>query len=191
MTTNENQNDEQCQHSKTDAECLARDPIYTEEINEYFSIIQKDLHQIDRLVNDAVSNLVFNFKYINELSQSHHKMVVAIEKMSIPKENTAMLELLSKQMEIASKIEHELDSAVISLQFGDLVSQLLAHTAKQIENLNASLLHIDHASSSVKNSTSLQTTNTKLSMAVQRAKTNESSKPVVQHEMQKGEIELF
>ena len=94
------------------------------DVIEYLMNIKGELNQVDRLVSDAVNNLVINFKYISKLTKSHHDMVLAIEKMAAPEGSKNILTLLDKQMTIADKIEQELEMAVTSLQFGDLVTQL-------------------------------------------------------------------
>jgi hypothetical protein len=111
--------------------------LCTAEADEYFMGINGELNQIDRLVSDAVNNLVINFRYISKLTKSHHDMVLAIEKMAAPEGSKPILELLDKQMDIAGKIEQELEMAITSLQFGDLVTQLLAHTTHHVEILNS------------------------------------------------------
>lgn len=191
MTNKQHENVEQNSYANTDPENGAPYKTYNVEVNDYFSNIKNDLNQIDRLVNDAVTNLVINFKFINELSKSHHDMVLTIEKLSIPKENKPVLELLNKQMAIADKIERELESAMISLQFGDLVSQLLVHTTRQIEMLNSVLQRIDRIKNSQKNPDSSPEMHNEITLAVQQAQSKNLSKPVVQQEMQNGEIELF
>lgn len=161
------------------------------EADEYFMNIKGELNQVDRLVSDAVNNLVINFKYISELTRSHHDMVIAIERMAATKENQAILELLEKQMAIADKIEQELENAVTSLQFGDLVTQLLAHTTRQVEMLNMVLQRIDRQSNGKGEKISLRGVHEGISKAVNVANSKSKRKPVVQQGMQMGEIELF
>lgn len=157
---------------------------------KYFMNIKEELSQIDRLVSDAVNNLVINFKYISKLTKSHHDMVLAIEKMAAPEGSKNILTLLDKQMTIADKIEQELEMAITSLQFGDLVTQLLAHTARQVEILNIELQRVKHANDlrGVGDHDAMQTG---ISRAVNMAKAKNKKKPVVQQGMQMGEIELF
>ncbi|MER0171013.1 MAG: hypothetical protein DU489_10480 [Nitrosomonas sp.] len=163
------------------------------EADEYFMSIKEELNQVDRLVSDAVNNLVINFGYISNLTKSHHEMVVAIEKMAVPEGSKPMLELLEKQMVIADKIEQELEMAVTSLQFGDLVTQLLAHTTRQVEALNIELQRIERQGSWKENASknTLGTIHEGISKAVNMAKTKGKKKPVVQQGMQMGDIELF
>nr|WP_240143585.1 hypothetical protein [Nitrosomonas sp. JL21] len=158
---------------------------------EYFMNIKEDLSQVDRLVSDAVNNLVINFRYISKLTKTHHDMVLAIEKMAVPEKSVPIIELLEKQMVIADKIEQELEMTVTSLQFGDLVTQLLAHTVKQVENLNIELQHIDRQADWKNGRSSVQEKHEGISSAVKAANTRAKKKPVVQQGMQMGDIELF
>lgn len=158
---------------------------------EYFVNIKEDLTQVDRLVSDAVNNLVINFKYISQLTKTHHDMVLAIEKLAVPKEKQSIIELLQKQMVIADKIEHELEMTVTSLQFGDLVTQLLAHTVKQVDSLNKELQRIDGKENFNNECTSWQAKHQKISKAVSAANIRIKEKPVAQQGMQMGDIELF
>ena len=167
--------------------------LCTAEVDEYFMDIKGELSQIDRLVSDAVNNLVSNFRYISRLTKSHHDMVLAIEKMAAPEGSKPILELLEKQMDLADKIEQELEMAVTSLQFGDLVTQLLAHTTHQVEILNIELQRIDRQGNWKKKveEESLRTIHEGISKAVDVAKIKSKRKPVVQQGMQMGDIELF
>jgi hypothetical protein len=167
--------------------------LCTAEADEYFMGIKGELNQIDRLVSDAVNNLVINFRYISKLTKSHHDMVLAIEKMAAPEGSKPILELLDKQMDIAGKIEQELEMAITSLQFGDLVTQLLAHTTHQVEILNIELQRIDRQGNWKKKveEESLRTIHEGISKAVDVAKIKSKRKPVVQQGMQMGDIELF
>ncbi len=161
------------------------------EAEEYFKNIKLELNQIDRLVSDAVNNLVINFKYITKLTKSHHEMVLAIEKMAIPKGNKSIIELLEKQMVIADKIEQELDAAITSLQFGDLVTQLLSHTTRQVEILSMELQRLDLKGNWKTDIAILEAMQKRISCAVNVAQTKNERKPVVQQGMQMGDVELF
>ena len=163
------------------------------EADEFFLNIKGELNQVDRLVSDAVNNLVINFKFISKLTKSHHEMVLAIEKLAAPEGSKPILDLLEKQMVVADKIEQELEMAITSLQFGDLVTQLLAHTTHQVELLSIELQRIDRQSSWGKksNKKTLNRIHEGISEAVALTKSNSKRKPVVQQGMQMGDIELF
>jgi hypothetical protein len=161
------------------------------EADEYFMTVKEELNQVDRLVSDAVNNLVINFRYISKLTKTHHDMVLAIERMAAPEGSKPILELLQKQMVIADKIEQELDAAVTSLQFGDLVTQLIAHTTYQVETLNLVLQRIDRQIAWKGQEKSIDEIHAGISKAMKIANTKGKRKPVVQQGMQMGDIELF
>ena len=174
-----------------DQQPLVAESICNIEVDEYFCGIKGELSQADKLVGDAVNNLVMNFNYISKLTSSHHGMVLAIEKMATPADNEPVLQLLKRQMQIADKIEQELAAAVTSLQFGDLVTQLLSHTAHQIDALNISLLRIDRQRVNQGNIRNIDEVHKEISKAVVTAKANSKNKPVVQQGMRVGEVDLF
>ncbi|SEF68111.1 hypothetical protein [Nitrosomonas ureae] len=161
--------------------------------DEYFMGIKEDLNQAERLVSDAVNNLVINFRYISKLTESHHEMVLAIERMAAPEGNSCINELLEKQMVIANQIEQELEMAITSLQFGDLVAQLLAHTTRQVEMLNVELQRIDRQGGwqGKTESEALDSIHSGISKAVDVVKNKSKKKPVVQQGMQMGDVEVF
>jgi len=161
--------------------------------DEYFMGIKGDLNQAERLVSDAVNNLVINFRYISKLTESHHEMVLAIERMSAPEGNSCINALLEKQMAIANQIEQELEMAITSLQFGDLVAQLLAHTTRQVEMLNVELQRIDRQGGRQGKTEreALDSIHSGISKAVDVVKNKSKKKPVVQQGMQMGDVELF
>ncbi len=174
-----------------DSIALENSEICNLEVDEYFMTVKEELSQVDRLVSDAVNNLVINFRYISKLTKTHHDMVLAIERMAAPEGSKPILELLQKQMEIADKIEQELDAAVTSLQFGDLVTQLIAHTTYQVETLNMVLQRIDRQSSLKDQERSIEEIHAGISKAMKVANSKGKRKPVVQQGMQMGDIELF
>jgi len=120
-------------------------------------------------------------------------MVLAIEKLAAPEGSKPILELLEKQMVVADKIEQELEMAVTSLQFGDLVTQLLAHTSRQVEMLSIELQRVDRQSGwgKTSNKKMLKRVHEGISEAVAKTTIKSTRKPVVQQGMQMGDIELF
>ncbi len=192
MQSSNNKIDNQCTEEVLSEDLEGVDgALCNVEADEYFLNIKGELNQVDRLVSDAVNNLVINFRYISKLTKTHHEMVTTIERMAIPDGNKPILELLDKQMEIAEKIEQELEMAITSLQFGDLVTQLLAHTAHQVEMLNMELQRIDREDNWRNGKAALHTIHEGISKAVNIAKTRSKRKPVVQQGMQMGDVELF
>jgi len=192
MTDNQNEHRESGLCVSDSSLIELSDCIYNDESDEFFLDIKNDLNQIDRLVSDAVNNLVVNFKFISQLTKSHHEMVMAIEKLAVPNQSEPVLELLRRQMMIADKIEHELRDAITSLQFGDLVTQLLAHTSNQLDMFVRVLQRIDSRSKTLPaDEKCLIDVTHNISKAMRIAQSRNKQKPVVQQAMHNGEIELF
>lgn len=169
-----------------------RQAICNVETDEYFTGIKNELGQAERLVSDAVNNLVMNFRYISELSKAHHDMMLAIERMAVPVENTAVIKLLQQQVRSAEKIEQELSTAVTSLQFGDLVTQLLQHTTHQIDVLNVTLHRLDRDQGKQGGCyKKLSEIHDDISKAAVSVGQNSKNKQVVQQGMETGDVELF
>lgn len=170
-------------------EKMASTEFNEDQTNQYFLRIQAELNQIDQLVNNAVTNLVINFEYISNLTKLHHEVFAAIDKLNFVEGNISMNELLEKQLGIAEKIERELEMAVASLQFGDLVTQLLTHTSHQVEILNTELHR--YCSVGCKDPNEHTRTHEGINKAVCVANTKCLKKTVTQHGIQIGDVELF
>jgi len=110
MTDKALENDELILRSDTDLGTDSNNKTYNVAVHEYFLNIKSELNQIDQLVNDAVTHLVINSQYINELSKSQHESILDIRKLSISRNNKSVLELLNKLIGIADKNDQELQS---------------------------------------------------------------------------------
>lgn len=152
--------------------------------------IKEDLNQLDRVVGDEVDNLIINFKYISKLTRSHHEMALAIEKMVIAGESDSIIEVLEKQKMLTDKIEQRLEAVITTLQFGDLVAQLLMHTSCQVGMLNIMLQRLDHQND-LKKEIRCGVFHERSTRNVGTVKIKTKRKPVIQKKMQAGEIELF
>lgn len=144
------------------------------ELDDYFAGLRGELSQLDRLVGDAVGDLVTGFRRIGKLTRSQQEVSLAIVQKAAPAGGEPFGRLLDKQTAIVEQIEQEVDAAVISLQFGDLAAQLLGHTMIRIEALGAALARVKG-----------------ISRAVMAANAATRGKPAVQQGMQTGGIELF
>ncbi len=185
------ENNSQNDGASNEPQTLVSESVCNTEVDEYFCDIKDELRQADRLVSDAVNNLVMNFNYISKLTSSHHSMVLAIEKMAAPTDNESVLQLLKRQMKIAEKIEQELSATVTSLQFGDLVTQLLSHTAHEIDALNMTLHRIDRQRVNRTSTKNLDEIHQEISDAVVSVREKNKSKSVAQQGVRVGDVDLF
>lgn len=161
-----------------------------DEITNCLYNIKQEVEQAEQLVNDAATSLVVNFKYIGEMTSAQHDLFLNIEKMAVIADNPEIVKLLRRQIMLAKKIDQELSAAVTSMQYGDLVIQLLKHIARQITALDAILQHIDpqnnqHNSPSQAENAQQETYQSLADKKIFQAK------PVTQQRLQSGEIELF
>jgi hypothetical protein len=166
------------------------------QLDDYFAGIKGELNQVDRLVGDAAGNLVASFKYIGKLTRSQQEISEAIAQSAAIGCGTGEPAgpLLERQAVIADQIEQEADAAVTSLQFGDLVAQLLSHTMIRVEALGEALERIDRQDvdqESDELARKPRRIHEGISGAVTAANAASRRKPVVQHGMQTGEVELF
>jgi hypothetical protein len=168
--------------------------LCSSQLDDYFAGIKGEMNQVDRLVGDAVGNLVASFKYIGKLTRSQHEISHAIAQAAAPGSGGQTVQLLERQAVLADQIEQEVDAAVTSLQFGDLVAQLLNHTLSRVEALGTALERIDRQDAeqeSGKPAWKPRRIHEGISRAVMAANAVSRAKPVVQHGMQRGEVELF
>ena len=166
-------------------------------VADYFASIDSELKQVDRLVGDAVGNLVASFKYINKLTHAQQEISLSIAQAAAGPgvgDGGPVGLLLERQAANADQIEQEVDAAVTALQFGDLVAQLLSHTIIRVEALGAALQRIDWddaGHSGGERARRRQGIHEGICRAVLAANAGSRRKPVVQQGMQKGGIELF
>lgn len=167
------------------------------QVDEYFAGIRGELGQVDQLVGDAVGNLVASFKYIDKLTRSQQEISLAIAhaaNCSRVEDGGPLGRLLEQQAANADHIEQEVDAAVTSLQFGDLVAQLLRHTIIRVEALGTALQRLDWEDAGHEGGEPARKrrgSHEGIGRAVMAANAGTRRKPVVQQGMQKGGIELF
>ena len=185
------QRDEMHENAFYEGSALVSKMPRNNEIAEYLANIKDELGQAEQLVNDAVTNLVVNFGYISELTNSQRDIVLTVEKMAMSDDNAEVVKLLRRQMMMAKKIEQELATTVTSMQFGDLVVQLLKHTDSQINTLDSVLQRIDQQNIQERNIYQADDECNEISYATIKMKKINQTRPVLQQGLQSGEVDLF
>ena len=164
------------------------------QLDEYFAGIKSELSQADRLVGDAAGNLVTGFRYISKLTRLHQDIARAIADTTASATGEPIGQMLVRQAVVADQIEQEVSAVATSLQFGDLVAQLLNHTMARVEALGMALDRIEQLDAGQRSGElgyKPQRIHEGIAGAIRAANAASRSKPVVQHGMQKGEVELF
>lgn len=183
--------------------------------------IQSDLSQMENLVGDAGALLLTGFTNINSLvrvqqslagelaaaremaeagtpPRQQHSIADRTDQSAVTQGSSFPL-LLAQQAVIADQIEQEVNRIVRSLQFQDLTTQLLAHAKGRLAALESTLERIGEATGTGASWLVDGTGMTYGHEHKQRvaAKTTAEiilfprSKPVVQHGMETGDVELF
>jgi methyl-accepting chemotaxis protein len=89
------------------------------------------------------------------------------------------------------KLESEVNAAVTSLQFQDMVTQLLTHVGKRVESMSAVTRVARPLADASLEPAVIESTNAALDAEIQSAREATAKNPVTQASMQTGDIELF
>lgn len=169
--------------------------------------IRSDLAQLDTVLDDAIAMLFASFTNIAGLVRLEQKLAAQLAlaheaKRSIvsspnaedaqlsPYVDTPVSLLLAQHAVLADQIETQISAAVRSLQFQDMCSQILAHTGNRVAALEIALAGVDSEDAAPGQIACLGRDE---AAAKPTAEVIEfpRSRPVAQHGMQSGEVELF
>jgi methyl-accepting chemotaxis protein len=116
-------------------------------------------------------------------------------------QNRMRVEAIGKLASSAHNIDQQVNRAVTSLQFQDLVSQLMAHVGKRVDALDSVIRHLGELSASLQADAQSSNTQAALSQlssetrrvteSLQNLSVNTHHNPVDQGAMSSGDVELF
>lgn len=163
---------------------------------EHFSSqIRKDIDQVHQAVRDAEGA-------INKMSSMD--MAFALEAkekldstlMHIHGTSRSMTTIIVKQNEISSRVEGVVNSAVTSLQFQDMVGQLLQHATKKLAAMHQVWQRMGDCANGEKRGNRFSPDDVdKIHLEMEKLFANgdqvSEKKPVRQASMSSGEVELF
>jgi methyl-accepting chemotaxis protein len=89
------------------------------------------------------------------------------------------------------QLEQEVNAAVTSLQFQDMVTQLLAHVGKRVDGMSAVTRAARPLADPALQPAAIETANAALDAEIHAARDSTAKNPVTQASMQTGDIELF
>jgi methyl-accepting chemotaxis protein len=89
------------------------------------------------------------------------------------------------------QLEQEVNAAVTSLQFQDMVTQLLAHVGKRIDGMSAVTRAARPLADPALQPAAIETANAALDAEIHAARDSTAKNPVTQASMRTGDIELF
>ena len=93
--------------------------------------------------------------------------------------------------ERTEKLENEVNAAVTSLQFQDMVTQLLTHVGKRVDGMSAVTRAARPLSDAAIDAEAIEPANAALAAQIAAAREATAKNPVTQASMQTGDIELF
>lgn len=167
--------------------------------------IRSDLAQLDTVLDDAVAMLFASFTNIAGLVRLEQKLAAQLalaheEKHAAaaapdaggtpltPCVDTPVSLLLAQHAVLADQIETQISAAVRSLQFQDMCSQILSHTGSRVSALEVALAGVEAEDTPPRQDDAREAGGLRPTAEVIEFP---RSRPVVQHGMNSGEVELF
>ena len=177
-------------------------------LDVHFGEIRSDLAQLDTVMDDAVAMLFAAFTNIAGLVRLEQKLAAQFsliheerrldrgtecsELALAARVDTPLSLLLAQHAVLAEQIETQINAVIRSLQFQDLCSQILSHTGNRLAALELVLAGVepraaaDHEAEdarSMREAAAVRATADVIAFP--------RSRPVVQHGMHSGDVELF
>lgn len=163
---------------------------------EHFSQqIRSNVTQVHGAIVDAeqVINRMASLDMDFALQSKHRLDNVMVQVQQI---NQAMTTVIEKQSAISIKVDDVVGAAVTSLQFQDMVNQLLQHSLQRLECMQSAWLRMEDVAKQEQSGALISQQETVLVLAeiveiFKRADHLSTKNPVRQQHMQSGDIELF
>ncbi|MBW8066162.1 MAG: hypothetical protein GJU73_01850 [Ferrovum sp.] len=171
-------------------------------VDQAFNALQRDLTQVDALLKDAVGQLMESLLRLQSLMQEQQKIIgLAVSEEGNQDGNPApgresFRQVVKHQTEFNGRIEDAVFQAVTSLQFQDMVTQLVDNiqirlsALRDIHQLIAHQAGSEHSASQRADEALVQTISS-LERKLAALRECQVRKPVRQADMASGEIELF
>ena len=126
--------------------------------------------------------------------QSKQRLDVVLNKVQLVNQNMSVV--IEKQTEITSKVDEVVGAAVTSLQFQDLVNQLLQHSVQRIDCMHNAWTSMgavakQEQSGQIVSQQQIEQVTQEIAVVFERAEHLSARNPVRQERMSSGEIELF
>lgn len=165
------------------------------DMNEEVKVIKSELAQAKNIIADAIRELLDSFSSLDNLSRSQKNVVASlIENMS--SKNDEFGNKLGDISKITTEINTSVDVAIRSLQFEDIVRQLLEFIDKRIAGVEQSFRLVSdsltnrHNNYSTEQVQELRNMQDNIKNNVLKGIAN-SGNPVSQKSMDEGDVELF
>lgn len=163
---------------------------------EHFS---KEIRGSVTLVNTAIldAEAVINRMASLDMAfalQSKQRLDVVLTK--VQHVNQTMSTVIDKQAEISAKVDDVVGAAVTSLQFQDMVNQLLQHSVQRIDCMHSAWTSMGEVAKQEQSGLSVspqqvERVTREIAVVFERAEHLSAKNPVRQEQMSSGDIELF
>lgn len=175
------------------------------EFDTQFSEVKRELAQLRTLLEDAINKLLTCFTAIESQTRQQHSLSLGLIDCNSPEiaaasEINMSKEALIEQLDtISEQTEQNVRSAITSLQFQDMATQIIAHVRNRVDSLESIMKSIsnvhmtqnrhdpDSLSDFVQNLNHFKRAIDEASEVIAKAKYN----PVSQTHMEAGDIDLF
>ena len=186
-----------------------------EQFATQFSAAKEDIEQVQILLSDAITQLVGSFDGMHNLIREQHEVILALagfhrgtEQADVletnPEESSESIKTLADSrvnnsktgVELSEKMEEVLGASVISLQFQDMLYQLLQHSVARIEFMQSAWERMGDIAKQEKTGTPVSAQEVaqvlrEIVLVFERAEHLNVRNPVRQKHMKSGDIELF
>jgi hypothetical protein len=172
-----------------------------EQFATQFSAAKEDIGQVQILLSDAITQLVGSFDGMHNLIREQHEVILALAGFHRGTEQADVLETNPEEssktgVELSEKMEEVLGAAVISLQFQDMLFQLLQHSVARIEFMQSAWERMGDIAKQEKTGTPVSAQEVaqvlhEIVLVFERAEHLNVRNPVRQKHLKSGDIELF
>lgn len=166
----------------------ARAEHFSKEIRDNVTLVNGSIQDAESVINRMASlDMAFAL-------QSKQRLDVVLTK--VQHVNQAMSSVIDKQAEISTKVDDVVGAAVTSLQFQDMVNQLLQHSVQRIDCMHSAWTRMGEVAKQEQSGVPVshhevtQVTQ-EISAVFERAEHLSAKNPVRQEHMDSGDIELF
>ncbi len=171
----------------------SRTAHFSQQIRGRMGSMQKSIGDAESAINKmAAQDMTFSLQSKQDVDQA----MLRVEKI-----NSSTRQTVAELQQIAEVMEHNVGQAVVSLQFQDMVTQLINHVSKRLDELHQIMREVEGASTVVESGAAegfapQQTERLRAHLDAVRVRldslhNNTKDNPVRQGSFSSGEIELF
>jgi len=169
---------------------------FSRQIRERVGVMQKSIGDAEKAINSMAAQ---DMTFALQSKQDVEKAMSSVEQL-----NQSTGQTIAKLQEIAEAMERNVGQAVVSLQFQDMVTQLIDHVSKRLDELHEIVREMEGVSSCIESASGdpasgfapqqadgLRAHLDAVRLRLDRIHDNTKNNPVRQDGFTDGEVELF